>query len=127
MRKMSVVTTGQNSRPIPNCAADHSGCPSGTPAKGTSTLPTTGMTSAGVRPAQVSPPACGPRHHRDATQTVTDSCPIAPTHQMLFAIGMAFMTKSFPPYFLWPRIPSRISSAFPLLPPNSSFWRISVS
>ena len=43
-----IVTTGQNSSPTPNCAADHSTCPSGTPASGTSTLPTMGMNSAGV-------------------------------------------------------------------------------
>ena len=49
---LSTSTTGQNIRPTPNWAADQSAWPSGTPASGTSTLPTIGMNSAGVMLAQ---------------------------------------------------------------------------
>ena len=76
----STSTTGQNSSPMPNCAADHSAWPSGTPASGASTLPTTGMTSAGVTPAHCNPPAVLPRHQRASTHTVTNSCARLPTH-----------------------------------------------
>ena len=68
-----IITTGQNSSPTPNCAADHSTCPSGTPASGTSTLPTMGMNSAGVALARTSPPAPLPFHQRPSTQAVTHS------------------------------------------------------
>ena len=67
----STSATGQNTSPMPNCAAAHSACPSGTPAKGAITLPTTGMNSAGVMPAHCRPPAWLPRHQRASTQTMT--------------------------------------------------------
>ena len=45
---ISTGTTGQNIRLMPNWAADQPAWPSGTPASGTSTLPTMGTNRAGV-------------------------------------------------------------------------------
>ena len=85
---ISTITTGQNIRPTPNCAADQASWPSATPASGTSTLPTMGMNRAGVALAQTRPcgwctpscrpPAALPRHQRDSTHSVTHNCPSAP-------------------------------------------------
>ena len=72
-----------------NCAADHSTNPSGTPASGTSTLPTTGTTSAGVRLAHARPPGWLPRHHFATTHAVTRSCAMLPIHQAAAAAGVA--------------------------------------
>ena len=67
---------------MPNCAADHSSWPSGTPASGTSTLPTMGRNSAGVIDGQA-----GRRHQRPSTQTVTPSWPRLPAHHSRWNAG----------------------------------------
>ncbi len=81
---ISTSTTGQNSTPMPNCAAAQASCPSGTPASGASTLPTTGMNSTGVTPGHARPaarsPAGPPRHQRAMTQAVAANCPRLPSH-----------------------------------------------
>ena len=87
MRRASISasTTGQKKAPMPNCAAAQSPWPSGTPASGASTLPTTGISSTGVTEGH-SPvlPGVAPTagaSQRPSTHSVAQSCIRLPVHQ----------------------------------------------
>jgi hypothetical protein len=82
---ISVSTTGQKKAPAPNCAIAQPAWPSGMPASGASTLPTTGISSTGVT-AGHSPvlPGVAPTagaSQRPSTHSVAQSWPRLPAHQ----------------------------------------------
>ena len=77
--KTSTKAIGHKKMATPYCAAAHTGWPSVTPAKAGSTLPTTGMNSAGVMPRQkwsAVMPGC---NQRQITPTVPSNKPTAPS------------------------------------------------
>ena len=91
MRRASTraSTMGQKKAPMPICAADHTVCPSGRPASGATTLPTTGISSTGVtvghRPVLPGPcPGVAGASQRPSTQTVAQSWVSAPSHHSAF-------------------------------------------
>src|SRR3990167_8724017 len=84
-----VSTTGQKNTPMPICAADQPSIPSGRPASGASTLPTTGISSTGVTDGH-SPVLPGPwpgwaaaagEIQRLSTHSVAQSWVRLPAHQ----------------------------------------------
>jgi hypothetical protein len=89
----SAITTGQKNTPMAICMTDQTSWPKPTPAKGATTLPTTGMNNTGVTVGHKvagGVPGAGAAtgaNQRPKTHHVATNCATEPTHHKASQIG----------------------------------------